>query len=141
MPSVQKCGRGIHNFIYVYSILHSYSYIPTHSRSYSLSAAYILSSSIEILPSAFSFVAFKKIFGTILSPCGWFLRASKASLHLRSWSAIFIISSEGQASYLVAQRHHLHPPFMPGIGLRSFPCFALKSRNSSVTSAATLWLP
>jgi len=45
------------------------------------------------------------------------------------------------STYLVTQRHHLQPPFMPGMGRRSLPCLALKSKNSSVTSAATAWLP
>ena len=55
--------------------------------------------------------------------------------------AMFTADSQRQLTYLLTQRHHLQPPFMPGMGLRSLPCLALKSRNSSVTSAATAWLP
>ena len=47
----------------------------------------------------------------------------------------------GVITHLETQRHHLQPPFIPGMGRRSLPCLALKSKNSSVTSAATAWLP
>lgn len=93
---------------------------PNHSC---LSTANFFRSARSTILSAFSFVAFKKIFGTIFSPSFSRGTASNASSHR------------------LAQRHHLQPPLIPPMLRKSLPWRAVKSRNSSVTSAATLWLP
>lgn len=71
---------------------------------------------------ALSSVEAKTTFGTALFPILPSWKAWKASNHLE------------------VHRHHLHPPVRPATR-RSFPCDAVKSKNSSETTPATAWLP